>query len=317
MMIFFSFVLLIFTILIFDIFDNINVENVSSQGLVIRDYLGLNTYEFKNLTGKNVTVAIIDSGISKHNDIDESRIVMFKDFVNNEIYTYDDYGHGTFVAGIIASNGKLKGIAPNVNLAILKVIDEDGHAKTENLLSALIWLEKNHSLFNIKVINISMGILQYEQSEISDKLNDLVGKGIVIISSSGNGGPVKASITYPGTNPLLLTVGYVNNNHTYKLNDDVIALSSGRGDPNNDNCKPDIVTLGIDIKSLDFLDDKGYITATGSSYSAAVATGVASLLFEKYENMPEISIERVMKKNTTKLNDFDGCSQGSGELYFK
>ena len=91
----------------------------------------------KRYTGKHVSVAILDTGIYLHPDVD-SRIILFHDFVNHEKYPYDDSGHGTHVAGCLAGNGKsskgiYRGIAPECNLIIGKVLDKKGEVKVKLL----------------------------------------------------------------------------------------------------------------------------------------------------------------------------------------
>lgn len=95
-------------------------------------------------SGKGVTVAVVDTGIYKHPDLirPSNRIVGFKDFVNNKTSPYDDNGHGTHVAGIIAasgvsSNGKYKGIAPDANILAVKALDETGGGSTSDIVSAI------------------------------------------------------------------------------------------------------------------------------------------------------------------------------------
>ena len=96
-----------------------------------------------------------------HPDFKE-RIVFFKDFVNNRSNIYDDEGHGTHVAGIIAgdgtlSRGILKGVAPKSNIIALKVLDNKGIGKEENVIEGIRWIIDNGRRFNIKVVNISFG----------------------------------------------------------------------------------------------------------------------------------------------------------------
>jgi serine protease AprX len=82
--------------------------------------------------GSGIGVAIVDSGVTSwHDDLGGfggQRVVEFVDFVNGRTSSYDDYGHGTHVAGIVAgngfdSNGARSGIAPGARLMVLKVLD--------------------------------------------------------------------------------------------------------------------------------------------------------------------------------------------------
>ena len=106
-----------------------------------------------------VSVAVMDTGIFRHMDFD-TRIAGFADFVGRKKYLYDDNGHGTHVAGIIAgsgkgSNGKYRGIAPDTFLVSVKVLDKSGNGKIENVVEAAGWIIENKSAMNIRVVNIS------------------------------------------------------------------------------------------------------------------------------------------------------------------
>ena len=108
-----------------------------------------------------VSVAVMDTGIFRHMDFD-TRIAGFADFVGRKKYLYDDNGHGTHVAGIIAgsgkgSNGKYRGIAPDAFLVSVKVLDKSGNGKIENVVEAADWIIENKTAMNIRVVNISFG----------------------------------------------------------------------------------------------------------------------------------------------------------------
>src|SRR6185436_19829512 len=116
-------------------------------------------------TGAGIGVAVIDSGITAwHDDLTISnrngqRVTAFVDFVNNRTTKYDDWGHGTHVAGIIAgngydSNGERSAIAPKANLVALKALDAEGKGKISNIIAALEWAVTNRAKYNIRVINM-------------------------------------------------------------------------------------------------------------------------------------------------------------------
>ena len=112
-------------------------------------------------TGKGIGVAILDTGIYPHIDFD-SRICAFVDFILNKKIAYDDNGHGTCVAGILAgsgaaSMGKYKGAAPGCHLVALKVLDRFGNGNKEDVLKAFEWILCNRQRYNIRIVNISVG----------------------------------------------------------------------------------------------------------------------------------------------------------------
>src|SRR5262249_55034611 len=151
----------------------------------------------RGLTGAGVTVAVLDSGIAKvHDDLSGSSVVAFKDFVNGKLTRYDDYGHGTHVAGIIAgsgkdSNGKMAGTAPGAKLVVLKVLDAQGNGYVSDVIAALDWLSAYGSYYNVRVVNMSFGAQpddDPEQDPLAIAAANLVKKGIVVVAAAGNSG---------------------------------------------------------------------------------------------------------------------------------
>ena len=101
----------------------------------VRKLTGAEPLLTKGFTGKGITAAILDSGIYPHPDLKE-RIIDFQDFLNGQAGCYDDYGHGTHVAGILAGNGKLsrgryRGIAPDCRLLPVKVLNRRGNGSRQ------------------------------------------------------------------------------------------------------------------------------------------------------------------------------------------
>lgn len=106
--------------------------------------LGTNIAHNEGFTGKGVTVAVVDTGVTSHPDLTKptNRIIGFKDFINGKTSPYDDNGHGTHISGIIASNGissngRLKGIAPDASILGVKALDETGGGSTSDIVSAI------------------------------------------------------------------------------------------------------------------------------------------------------------------------------------
>ena len=113
------------------------------------------------LTGKGIRIALLDSGVFEHIDL-QNRIVYFKDYINQKEFPYDDNGHGTHIAGIMAGNGhandeKIMGMAPKAELLVFKILDEKGNGKTFDALKALDWILEHHKQYHIRILNFSMG----------------------------------------------------------------------------------------------------------------------------------------------------------------
>lgn len=302
-------------------FQYIFKRDITAQNLNIREYVGLKQKDFSNYSGNGVTIAIIDSGINKHNDLDKSNIIYFKDFVNNKNNIYDDFGHGTFISGIIAADGRIRGVAPKCNLIVLKVLDKYGKCDIKTFETSIKWVVDNMEKYNINIVNISIGIPisinETDKDTVYSYLKLLKGKGVITICSAGNDGPNSGTILYPGMSKDVITVGYINSKGTYSLSDDKVAISSSRGTENCSFIKPDILTLGIDINSLDYKTNDGYVINSGSSYAAAIISGVTAILLEKFKGKPISYIDEYIKSSTYRLNDIEKSSQGNGEFKLK
>lgn len=246
-------------------------------------------YAYKTgLTGENVTVAVMDTGIVPHPDFD-NRILGFLDFVNKKNALYDDNGHGTHVAGILAGNGKLSpnrcysGIAPKVNLLILKVLDKNGNGNTVNVLRGVDWLIKNKDKYRIRLLNISVGMLKNaggkEKQELLEAVDLVWDAGIMVVTAAGNNGPKENTVTIPGISRKVLTVGCmddrIDQTGTYIGKDGY----SGAGPTDCCIMKPEILAPGTNVISCG-TDFKNYVKKSGTSMAAPVVTGALALAFE-------------------------------------
>ena len=146
--------------------------------------------------GSGVGVATIDSGVSGWHDDLDGRVVHFADFVNAQGLPYDDYGHGTHVAGIIAgsgldSGGERRGIAPGAHLVVLKALDVTGNGYTSNVIAAIDYAIANRAAYNIRVLNLSVAAGVYE-SFWKDPLT-LAAKRAADAASRRRGGQIMAA----------------------------------------------------------------------------------------------------------------------------
>src|SRR3712207_4076251 len=115
-------------------------------------------------SGGDLVAAVIDTGIDAgHADLDEGKVIAFKDFVNGRTAVYDDEGHGTHVAATIAgdgdgrADGSQRGVAPAAGLVGVKVLAADGSGTTANVVAAIEWVVQNKDLYGIEAINLSLG----------------------------------------------------------------------------------------------------------------------------------------------------------------
>jgi len=187
--------------------DNISIL-VNNSG----PFIGTSISYQSGYDGSGIVVSIIDTGIDLNHPDLEGQIIGGYDFVDNDEIPEDINGHGTQVAGIIASNGNLKGIAPNSKILMYKV-SEDGESVPSDLIIKAI--EKSIE-DGADIINISLGINQ-TNTKIEQAVNKAVKNNIFVVTAAGNFGPELSTIGSPGINPNAITVGATFNNVTSSI----------------------------------------------------------------------------------------------------
>jgi minor extracellular serine protease Vpr len=189
-----------------------NTENISILVNNSGPFIGTSIPYQSGFDGSGIVVSIIDTGIDLNHPDLEGKIIGGYDFVDNDEMPEDANGHGTQVAGIIAANGNLKGIAPNSKILMYKV-SEDGESVPSHLIIKAI--EKSIE-DGADIINISLGINQ-TNTKIDQAVNKAVKNNIFVVTAAGNFGPELNTIGSPGINPNAITVGATFNNVTSSL----------------------------------------------------------------------------------------------------
>ena len=245
--------------------------------------------------GAHVTVAVMDTGIATSADLPKDKVRARVDFVGDNNAQQDPGGHGTFIAGVIAADGNLKGVAPDAKLVSLRVLDATGNGTAAGVVRAFNWLLAHGRQLDIDVLNISWGAPQassYHRDLLSALVESVWFSGITVVVAAGNGGPTPGSIVSPGADPFVVTVGAFNDRGTADPHDDVASTFSSVGPTKDGFTKPETLApgehvLGLRVKGLTYLDANGqpvgspndrYIHMTGTSASAAFVSGVAALI---------------------------------------
>jgi serine protease AprX len=253
-------------------------------------------------TGRGVTVAVLDTGIDpNHRSIDDldddittadPKIKAFKDFVNGREEAYDDHGHGTFCASLIAGTGDAAGVAPGSSLVVVKVMDSYGACYLSDALKALDWILENQKDLGIDVISFSVGGEEASDgSTLLDAACDrMVEAGIAVAVAAGNLGPSTRSIVTPGTAERVITVGAVDPSGN-------VFERSSRGPTPDDRIKPDLVAVGVDVASARSGTLRGETTMSGTSMGAPQVAGAAAILKEKQPDLDPAGIKRVLLKS--------------------
>ena len=256
-------------------------------------------YAWTRTTGAGVTVAILDTGIADHPDLGKRKVKARVDFVRDGNTAQDPGGHGTFIAGVIAANGQMKGVAPDADLVSLRVLDANGNGTVANVVGAFDWLLKNGRRYHVNVVNLSWGSPQattYHKDILSALVESLWFDGMTVVAAAGNGGPTAGTVTAPGADPFVVTVGSLSDQGTTAFSDDRESTFSGRGPTLDGFAKPDTLAPGEHVQSLrvggvTYLDSHGlpageatdvYVRMTGTSASAAFVSGVAALVASEH-----------------------------------
>lgn len=254
-------------------------------------------------TGAGIGVALIDSGVNSHPDLFTtgllpfSRVVYNQNFVAGSSSAADQYGHGTHIAGLIAGDGQssqgyiysktFTGLAPKANIINLRVLDGNGASTDSVVISAIDRAISLKSAYNIRVINLSLGRAVFESYKL-DPLCQAVEKawksGIVVVVAAGNYGRYQATsgystITAPGNDPYVITVGAMKPMGTPDRSDDLIASYSSKGPTLVDHIvKPDIVAPGNLLVSTETTNTTLYNTETSNlvPYSYYIYGGSSS-----------------------------------------
>ena len=228
----------------------------------------------QGLDGSGIGVAVIDSGVDDIPDLHGAsfEVAYSQDFVPGLGRNAADlYGHGSHVAGIIAGNGNkstgwnysytFKGIAPGVRLINLRVLDQNGQGTDSQVIAAIDTAIRLKNIFNIRVINLSVGrgvFESYKLDPLCRAVEQAWASGIVVVVAAGNEGRNNAlgtdgygTITAPGNDPYVITVGAMNTMGTPDRTDDIPTSYTSRGPTLWDHVvKPDLVAPGNRTISL-------------------------------------------------------------------
>nr|WP_245831817.1 S8 family peptidase [Oceanobacillus senegalensis] len=284
------------------------------------------------LTGKDVNIAIIDTGIHPHEDI-QGRIVAFQDFINNRSAPYDDNGHGTHCAGDAAGNGAMsggeyQGPAPEANLIGVKVLDKMGSGSLSTVIAGINWCIENKSLLDIDILSLSLGSDAVESAAddpVVAAVETAWDMGITVVVAAGNSGPTEGTIASPGISQKVITVGAANDNDSIDRSDDSVANFSSRGPTIDGLIKPDLITPGVNITSLrspnSFIDktnkgarvDTNYISLSGTSMATPICAGVVAQLLQQNPNLSPDDVKTKLIEASIHMGQ-PPTSQGNGYL---
>ncbi|HEY2847127.1 MAG TPA: S8 family serine peptidase, partial [Pyrinomonadaceae bacterium] len=296
------------------------------------------------VTGRGVTVAVLDTGINGLNqdlngkvlqnvrlaDVQGAPVPGFVNPLDVEGIPNTDpiAGHGTFVSGIVAgsgaaSSGKYAGVAPGAKLLGLSAGDVD----LLHVLSGFDYLLDKGPSYNVKVVNCSFSANTVY--DINDPVNIatkmLTDRGVSIVFSAGNNGPGNGTLNPYAQAPWVISVGATDQNG-------MIAPFSSRGDFGK--AGPTVVAPGVNVISvrslvsttsvggltgadtsrLGLLEMPFYTTASGTSFSAPQVSGAIALMLETNPNLKPAEIKDILSRTSTPLPKYYAHEAGAGML---
>ena len=267
--------------------------------------------------GRGVKVAVIDTGIYEHPDLN---IIASQSFVTGESASdiFDYYGHGTHVAGIIggngsASGGKYRGVAPGVSLINAKSGDLSG-LEEGDIISAIDW---SVNTVGADILSMSFGDNNPVASDpIIQALSAATDLGVICVASAGNSGPGYISGGSPASGIDVISVGATDNNND-------LASFSSWGPSLSYLSYPDVVAPGVNIIStealksaisdeyryigdyFDYPGDGDYIPLSGTSMACPMVSGALAILKQAYPSITPETARIALLEGAQNLNNPD------------
>lgn len=275
-----------------------------------QEHIGLSSNLWdRNLTGKGVTVAVLDSGIHPTHDVftyDGSnnwneRIKVFYDetIENVSANPYDIHWHGTWAASILGGNSSsYKGVAPGAEFAIMKLFYEEGSeviTTPQILEKAVDWLIDNREIYDIRVVSMSFGVTPTSDNidglnQINGLVAQLLDENMLVVAAAGNDNDDsnQPSINTPASAKSVLAVGGVD------YNGDMYSRSS-RGPTFEGTIKPDVCAPAVLVYgAYPTLSNNNYVFASGTSGAAPFVAGLAALMIEKDPSLSALQIKNII-----------------------
>ena len=318
------------------------------------DYTGAQAWWAAGYTGQGVDVALIDSGVAPIQGLSTPGKIVYGPDLSLEsqapnLANLDTYGHGTFMAGLIAGRddsltapyanapaSAYRGMAPDARIVSIKVATADGGVDTSQVIAAIDWVvqHRNDNGLNIRVLNLSYGTNSsqwYGVDPLAYAVEQAWDAGIVVVAAAGNSGfQAKGSspaLANPAYDKRIIAVGASDSNGTSSLADDTVPDFSAAAKTGSARA-PDFVAPGVHLQGLrvpnswidtnvdgkTVLDDR-FMRGSGTSEATAIASGSAALILSKFPNATPDQVKRMLKSTAY---DLPLCGRtgtmGSGEL---
>ena len=275
------------------------------------------------VTGSGIVVAVIDTGVDyTHPDLGGGfgpgyRVVGGYDFYNDDADPMDDNGHGTHVAGTIAANGSIEGVAPDASILAYKVLGADGSGSMSSVVSAIdASVDPNGDgdlADHADIISMSLGASGDQNDPLCLAVRAAVEAGVVVVVAAGNSGPTFGTVDSPGMAPEAITVGAADaSGH--------LASFSSRGTVPDVLMKPELSAPGVSILSTvpfsgtQHSSSSGYKNLSGTSMATPHVSGAAALLLQLHPQWTPEQVKSALVTGT-KLMSESLWWAGAGQLW--
>ena len=315
-------------------------------------YTGAQTWWDAGYTGAGIDVAVIDSGVSPVPGLSQPGKVIYGPDLSLEsqapnLTNLDTYGHGTFMAGLIAADqgtgtptsatsspSIYRGMAPGARIVSIKVATADGGADVTQVIAAIDWVVQHaHDPgLNIRVLNLSYGTSSgqaYTSDPLAYAVEQAWAHGIVVVAAAGNTGFQRrhgaVGLADPAYDPVVIGIGASDSMGTATTRDDRIpSFSAGSSD--HHARQPDFVSPGAHLQGLrvtnSYIDlnhpegilDGTYFRGSGTSEAAAITSGAVALVLQKYPNLTPDQVKQFFVSDGQELRGSDDSVQGAGEI---
>jgi serine protease AprX len=242
--------------------------------------------------GNNIGVALVDTGVADSPDL-AGRLVRGPD-LSGEGDGLDHYGHGTFMAGLIAANGSHPGVAPAARIISVKVAGRDGTTTLSKVIAGIGWVVVHQDEVGASVLNLSLGVeapMPYREDPLAAAVEAAWSSGLTVVVAAGNSG--SGDVTSPGHDPYVITVGATDPHGTATVADDTVPTWSG-SDHLKGYDKPELLAPGVSVVSLrspgSTIDTTypaartadGYFRGSGTSMATALTSGAVAALLDRH-----------------------------------
>ena len=326
-------------------------DDVNAMALTT-DYTGAQAWWAAGYTGKGIDVALIDSGVSPVDGLNTSGKIIYGPDLSLEsqapnLTNLDTFGHGTFMAGLIAGRdagltapydqapaSAYRGMAPDARIVSIKVATADGGTDVSQVIAAIDWVvqHRNDNGMHIRVLNISYGTNSsqwYGIDPLAFAVEQAWDAGIVVVAAAGNSGyqskGSSPALANPAFDKRIIAVGSSDSMGTATITDDTMPDFSAAAKTGSARA-PDFVAPGVHIQGLrvpgswiDNLDgktvlDDRFMRGSGTSESAAIASGAAALILDKFPNATPDQVKRLIRNGAYDMPTQNSRQVGAGEL---